>query len=91
MTEYKGYNIPDTKEEIVEMNERLNATNANMTYLGSLLYDLNGAKIDTGISFEEFSNLYNDDEKINKLIKEYYDIIVKFIDIKGGGVNGSIE
>lgn len=91
MIVYKGHYIPDTKEEIAEMNERLNATNANMVYLGSMLYDLNGNKIDTGISFEEFSNLYDDDEKMNKLIKEYCDTVAKFIDIKEGGSNGSIE
>lgn len=79
MINYKGYNIPDSFEEIMKMNEELHPHNI---FTSNILYqdkDKMKCPLDT-ISFEEFSKNYGDDAKISSMIEEYKSNIINYID-----------
>ena len=79
MVNYRGFKVPTTYDEIVkELNVSNNTTSMAVTN-NTLIYNLNEARINTTITFEEIASATSDEEK-RKIEDKFTDAVFKFID-----------
>lgn len=85
MINYKGYDIPDTIEEInIYVSDSI-ANNMSQAIAPTIIYKFYNIKsnskvtINTGITIEEFANAKTDEEKQN-IINNFISAIEEFID-----------
>ena len=81
MINYKGYDIPDTIDEILDMTRR--HKQPTMSQLPSLIYhneELN-LHVNVPITIEEYASM---EKKEDEIVKIYTDIVKQFINYKKG-------
>ena len=80
MKEYKGYQIPDTYEEIKEYTNKHFIKDALLQPgIPSLSFTIEDSKISVPITIEEFANAEDNEFKRNLMVSTYVDCIIAFI------------
>ena len=81
MKEYKGYQIPDTYEEIAEYTKENLIRSGSMPTVPTLIYKVDqNVCITIPYTLEEFFDSKNDEEKKNTYIENYVKYVTLFID-----------
>ena len=81
MRDYKGYKVPDTYEEINELNDIFNPEGIRLEKVQYIDFDKMDCTIVT-VSYADFSIATGDKRK--EMISEYIDIVTKYIDVREG-------
>ena len=78
MLNYKGYEIPNTIEEIIENNKP--EKNRDIWSIPSITYEITpGTLINTTISVERINNISTEEEKA-EVIDRYLEVLKSYID-----------